>query len=82
MANKMINGRLCTKDLYVDHHKINHRDHYVVTEVIKEISKFFGTLTGTRGPKYNFHGMDIALKEKKFHGVMIILWDLQLHQGT
>ena len=57
VANKEINCSQCTVVFYVDDNKVSHKDPQVVNDVIKEISKYFGDLTFTRGTKYNFLGM-------------------------
>ena len=63
VANKMINGHQCTILWYVDDSKISHKDPRVVSEVIKTLEDTFGEMTGTRGKKHTFVGMDIEFKE-------------------
>jgi len=67
VANKMVNGSQCTIVFYVDDNKVSHKDPQVVTDVIQEISKYFGQLTFSRGSKHNFLGMDIEIKDKKVY---------------
>ena len=49
---------------YVDDNKISHKDPQVVSNVIKESSKYFGELTVSRGAKHDYLGMDIEIKDK------------------
>ena len=67
MANKLINGKQCTIVFSVDDNKVSHKDPTVVTQVLDQISKYFGDLTITRGIKHNFLGMNIEIKDKKVY---------------
>ena len=54
VANKMINGKQCTIVFYVDDNKISHEDPEVVTEVLKQITEYFGELKVSRGVKHDY----------------------------
>ena len=64
VANKIINGRQCTICWYVDDNKISHADENVVTEVLNEVEKHFGTLVTSRGNKHDLLGMKLELDRK------------------
>ena len=67
VANKLINGRQCTIVFYVDDNKISHKGPTMVTQVLDQISKYFGDLSITRGNKHDFLGMNIEIKDKKVY---------------
>ena len=67
VANKLINGKQCTIVFYVDDNKISHKDSTVVTQVLDQISKYFGDLSITRGNKHDFLAMNIEIKDKKVY---------------
>ena len=71
VANKMINGEQCTIAFYVDDNKISHKDPEVVTQVIDELSKYFGKLKVQRRNKFDLLSMDIEIKDKKVKLSMI-----------
>ena len=64
VANKVINGKQCTIVFYVDDNKISHVDPQVVSNIIEELSNYFGKLTVSRGTKHDYLGMDIEIKNK------------------
>ena len=49
VANKIINGKVCTMLWYVDDVKISHVDEKIVSNVINMLEKWFGKLTINRG---------------------------------
>ena len=51
----------------MDDNKITHKDPKVVSDVIDQINKHFGTLIVTRGKKFELIGMDIEIKNKRVH---------------
>ena len=57
VANKMINGKQCTIEWYVDDNNFSHVDPNIVTEILEEIKKHFGKLVISRGGENNFLGM-------------------------
>ena len=65
VANKVIDGKQCTIVWYVDDNKVSHKDKKVVTRVIDLMKYHFGDLTVSRGNKYRFLGMSIAVNEEK-----------------
>ena len=65
VANKSINGTMCTIVWYVDDNKVSHIDEKVVTDKINKISEYFGELTITRGNQFQFLGMDIEIDRKR-----------------
>ena len=65
VANKKIEGSQSTIVFYVDDNKISHKNLDVVTKVIDQISERFCKLKVFRGPKFDFLGMKIVLKDKK-----------------
>ena len=72
VANKLINGTVCTIIWHVDDLKISHINADVVTSVIDQISEVFGKevpLTVNRGPTHEYLGMSIDFSEK--HKVII-----------
>jgi AAA ATPase containing von Willebrand factor type A (vWA) domain len=62
VANKMINGHMCTICWYVDDNKISHKDPAVVTQVIEAIEGKFGKMKVSRGKSHEFLGMKIVLR--------------------
>ena len=52
---------------YVDNNTVSHKDPTVVTQVLDQISKYFGDLSITRGNKHDFLGMNIKIKNKKVY---------------
>ena len=71
VANKVINGKQCTIAFYVDDNKISHEDPEVVTQVIKELSTYFGELKVQRGTKFDILGMTMEFKNKKVYISMV-----------
>ena len=68
VANKMINGKLCTVLWWVDDLKISHKDADVVSEVIDNLRRKFGMvpgfpLTETRGLVHDYLGMIISFEK-------------------
>ena len=63
VANKIINGKVCTVLWYVDDVKISHVESRVVTEVIQMLEQRFGALTVNRGKSHVYLGMNIDFKE-------------------
>ena len=63
IANKIANGKQCTICWHVDDTKRSHVDMNVVSVVINNIEKEFGTMTVTRGKEHLFVGMDFKLNE-------------------
>ena len=62
VANKNINGSICTILWHVDDLKISHVDPNVVSEIIQQLSDEFGhvsPLTVHRGKKHDYLGMQI-----------------------
>ena len=51
----------------MDDDKISHKDPTVVTQVLDQISRYFGVLSITRGNKHDFLGMNIEIKDKKVY---------------
>ena len=69
VANKMINGKLCTILWWVDDLKISHKDADVVSDVIEELRRKFGQvpvfpLTETRGLVHDYLGMIISFEKE------------------
>ena len=72
VANKIIDGKQCTISWHVDDNKVSHADPNVVSNLIRESEKFFGTFAVTRGNKHRYVGINIALrKDKKIEVDMI-----------
>ena len=63
VANKIINGKVCTVLWYVDDVKISHVDEKVVSNVINMLEKRFGKLTVNRGKNHVYLGMNIEFKD-------------------
>jgi len=63
VANKLINEKQCTIAWYVDDMKVSHVDRNVVTQVIQDLEKKFGTMSVTRGCKHKFLGMNLHFKD-------------------
>ena len=59
VANKMIEGTMCTIAWYVDDNKISHKNPKVVDSIIEAIEKRHGKMTVCRRKKHVFVGMDI-----------------------
>ena len=60
-ANKMINGKQCNIQWYVDDNKVRHVSENVITGVIDITKIHFGELVVSHGKKYTFLGMEIEL---------------------
>ena len=65
IANKMVDGAQCTIVWYVDDVKVSHVNRKVVEDVMKELEEHFGTLDVTYGPKQEYLGMNLEIKDKK-----------------
>ena len=65
IANKMVDGAQCTIVWYVDDIKVLHVNRKVVEDVMKELEGHFGTLDVTYGPKQEYLGMNLEIKDKK-----------------
>ena len=65
VANKEINGSMCTIVFYVDDNKISHKDPQVVRSVVESLKGHFGELTVTEGKKFDFLGMNITIRDDK-----------------
>lgn len=65
VANKMINGKMCTICWYVDDNKISLEDPDVVSDIIEKIERKFGKMSVSRGRKHEFLGMKIELREDR-----------------
>ena len=63
VANKMINGKQCTKVWYVDDNKVSHIDSKVVDQIIVAIEEKFGKMTVKRGKEHMLVGMDISFTD-------------------
>ena len=59
VANKIINGKQCTIAFYVDDNFASHEDDDVLTDLIKQIERHVGKMTGTRGDEHIILGMKI-----------------------
>ena len=60
-TNKIINGKQCTIQCYVDENKVTRVSEYVITGVIYITKKHFVELVVSRGKKHTFLGMEIEL---------------------
>ena len=68
VANKLINGSICTILWHVDDLKISHADPNVVSDVIEQLSTEFGSiapLTVHRGQKHDYLGMELDFSTPK-----------------
>ena len=65
VANTKIRGKQCTIAWHVDDNKISHADKNVVTEIICELEKHFGSFAVTRGKKHSYLGMNIEISDDK-----------------
>jgi hypothetical protein len=65
IANKFINEKQCTIAWYVDDMKISHVDKDVVTQIIQDLEKKFGSMSVTRGCKQKFLGMNLCFKSNR-----------------
>ena len=63
VANKIINGKQCTIIWFVDDNKIIQMDPAVVDSIIKELTKYFGELSITKGKEHAFLGMNIKIRD-------------------
>ena len=72
VANKIIDGKQCTIAFYVNDNKISHEDSKVVSKVIEELTEKFGKLTVQRGNKFDLLGMDVEIKNRKVHVLIMI----------
>ena len=57
--NRMINGKQCTIQWYVDYNRVTHASEYVITGVIYITKKHFGQLVVSCGKKHTFLVMNI-----------------------
>ena len=62
MANLLVEGSQATIVWHVDDAKISHASPRVVTWILEEIEKWFGTLSVTRGKKHVYVGMTFEMK--------------------
>jgi hypothetical protein len=65
VANKRINGTVCTIIWHVDDLKISHVDPEIVSEIISDISKKYGKLQVSRGKVHEYLGMTINFSQPK-----------------
>ena len=65
VANKEINGSMCTVVFYIDDKKISHKDPQIVRSVIESLKCHFGELTVTEGKKFDFLRMNITIRDDK-----------------
>ena len=60
VANKVMNGKICTIIWHVDDLKISHVDPRVVSEIIKALSKKYGKIQVSSGGKvHDYLGMTL-----------------------
>ena len=67
VANKIIDGKQCTIVFYIEDNKISSVNPQVVSNIIYELSNYFGKLTVSRGMKHDYLGMDIEIKNRLVH---------------
>ena len=60
-ANKIINGKQCTIQWYVEKNKVTHVSEDVITGVIDSTKKTFEDLAVSHGKKHTFLVMEIEL---------------------
>ena len=60
-ANKIINGKQCTIQSYMDNNKVKHVSEDVITGFIDITKKHFGELVVSRGNKHIFLSIEIEL---------------------
>lgn len=64
IMNKVVNGTQVTVTIYVDDVKISSKDSNLVTEVLKELTKVYKTLSVKRGPVIEYLGIDVDYSVK------------------
>ena len=65
VANAMIHGKQCTIAWHVDDNKISHADEKVVTKIIRELEKHFGSFAVARGNRHSYLGMNIEIRNDR-----------------
>ena len=63
VANKEINGKMCTVIWHVDDLKISHVEEQVVKDIIEEIEKKFGKMSVNIGKTHTYLGMDFEYRD-------------------
>ena len=60
VANKVIEGKLCTILWHVDDFKVSHPNKTVVYQVVADLKERYGKIDVKHGPEQIFVGMDIT----------------------
>ena len=63
VANRTINGDVCTVMWHVDDLKISHKKENVVRDIIKELEKEYGKMSITTGDTHTYCGMDLIFSK-------------------